>query len=63
MAGKGLREGEEREKTQGFLLWNICVKTLSGRLKGVCSFIVHPLLWGGGREETDLKGFRGIVFS
>lgn len=55
MAGKGLREGEKREKTLGFLLGNICVKTLSRRLKGVCSFII-PFIWKGRKQISKSFG-------
>lgn len=57
MAGKGLREGEGREKTLGFLPGNICVKTLSGRLKGVCSFVIHPFLWRVKNTSENLLGY------
>jgi len=57
MAGKGLREGEGREKTLGFLPGNICVKTLSGRLKGVCSFIIHAFLCRGKNTSESLWGY------
>lgn len=38
-------------------------KTLSGRLKGVCSFINHPFLWRGEKHNRKSSGVLCVPYS